>query len=119
MNNIEISEMEWYFRDFLFRNYDKGILKLEIENIPYKMVETHLRYRNVEQNRISSIIKIIIKNLMSSKFLQGTDKYVEIRDGVLRLQCTKCYYICYLGNLEDKICFRCKSEQLSTFPKKP
>ena len=48
MSKAETNELEWYFRDLLFRNHNKGILQLEIESIPSKMVETYLRYRNEE-----------------------------------------------------------------------
>src|SRR6266487_5653795 len=118
MNEIEINELEWYFRDFLFRNYSKAVLQLKTETIPTKMIETYLRYRNADLAHTSTILGIVLENLISSKFIQRKDDFVEITDGVSRLQCRKCFYICYLGNLESKICLRCKSEKLIHSQKK-
>lgn len=118
MSTIEINEMEWYFRDLLFRNYNKAVLQLKIETIPNNMIETYLRYRNGDLKHISSILEIVVENLISSKFIARRDDFVEVRDGISRLQCSNCYYICYLGNLESKVCLRCQSNKLSTFPKK-
>jgi hypothetical protein len=118
MSKTETNELEWYFRDLLFRNNKKGILQLKIENIPTNMVETYLRYRNEEFGHISSILEIVLENLVSSNLIERLDNLVSIRDGISRLQCSKCYYICYLGNLEIKSCLRCQSNELEVFPKK-
>jgi hypothetical protein len=118
MSNIEINESEWYFRDFLFRNHNKGVLQLETETIPKNMIETYLRYRNVVLGHISSIIEIVLENLILSNFIERIDNFVGIRDGISRLRCSKSYYICHLGNLESKVCLRCQSNELDTFPKK-
>ena len=118
MSKTETTELEWYFRDLLFRNYNKGIIQLAIEIIPRSMIETYLRYRNAEVGHISSILEIVLENLILSNFIDCRAKLVCIRDGISRLQCNKCYYICYLGNLETKVCLRCQSNELGTFPKK-
>jgi len=118
MNNIELIETEWYFRDLMFRNYNKGVLQFDIEDIADNLVLTYLRYRNVEPAHIASILKVILENLISCKFLERRDDFVRLRDGISRLQCGKCYYICYLGNLEERLCLRCKNNDLRTFPKK-
>ena len=118
MTDIEINETEWYFRDFMFRNYNTGVLQFDIEHIAGNIVKTYLRYRNAEPGHISSILKVVLENLTSCKFLERKDKFVRIRDGISRLQCGKCYYTCYLGNLEERLCLRCKSNELRTFPKK-
>lgn len=118
MSKTETDELEWHFRDLLFRNYNKGIIQLAIENIPSYMIGTYLRYRNAEAGHISSILEIVLENLISSKFIDRRDNLVCIRDAISRLQCNKCNYICYLGNLEAKVCLRCRSNELSTFPKK-
>lgn len=117
MSEIQTNELEWYFRDFLFRNLNKGILQLEIESIPANMIKTYLRYRNEESDHISLILEIVLENLVSSKFIERRDNLVSIRDGISRFQCNKCYYICYLGNLETKSCLRCRSNELVVFPK--
>jgi hypothetical protein len=118
MSKIQTNELEWYFRDFLFRNLNKGILQLEIESIPTDIIETYLRYRNEESGYISSILEIVIEKLVLSKLIERRDNLAIIRDGISRLQCNKCYYICYLGDLEAKSCLRCQSNELDTFPKK-
>ena len=118
MCKIEINELEWYFRDFMFRNHNKGVYQLETENIPNRIIETYLRYRDADRGHISSILEKVLEKLISSKFMERIDSLVGIRDGISRLQCSKCYYICYLGNLESKVCLRCQSNALSTFPKK-
>ncbi len=118
MSNIEINELEWYFRDFLFKNHNKGVLQLETETIPKNMIETYLRYRNVDLGHISSILEIVLENLILSNFIERIDNFVGIRDSISRLQCSKCYYICYLGNLESKVCLRCRNNELDMFPKK-
>ncbi|HEX2305203.1 MAG TPA: hypothetical protein VHH33_02840 [Nitrososphaeraceae archaeon] len=118
MSKIEINELEWYCRDFLFKNHNKGVLELETKTIPMNMIETYLRYRNADLGHISSILEIVLENLILSNFIEHKDNFVGIRDGISRLQCSKCHYICYLGNLESKVCFRCRSNELGTFPKK-
>ena len=118
MTDIEINETEWYFRDFMFRNYNTGVLQFDMEHIAGNMVKTYLRYRNAEPGHIASILKVVLENLISRKFLERRDKFVRIRDGISRLQCGKFYYTCYLGNLEERLCLRCKSNELRTFPKK-
>ena len=114
MSKIERNEIEWYFRDFLFKNHNTGVSQLQSKTIPNNMIETYLRYRG----HISSILEIVLENLISSKFIERRDNLVAIRDGISRLQCSKCYYVCYLGNLESKVCLRCQSTELDTFPKK-
>ena len=118
MSKTQTNELEWYFRDFLFRNLDKGMPQLVIDSIPTNMIKAYLRYRNEKSDHISSILEIVLENLVSSKLIERRDNLVSIRDGISRLQCNKCYYICYLGNLETKSCLRCQSNQLVTFPKK-
>jgi hypothetical protein len=118
MSKTQTNELDWYFRDFLFRNLDKRILPLEIENIPTKMIETYLRYRNEESSHISSILETVLENLVSSKLIERHDNLVSIRYGISRLQCNKCHYICHIGNLEAKSCLRCQSNELVTFSKK-
>jgi hypothetical protein len=118
MSDIELKELEWYFRDFLFKNHNKGVIQLETENIPKNMIETYLRYGNVHLGHISSILEIVLENLILSNFIERIDNFVGIRDGISRLRCSKCRYICYLGNLESKVCLRCQSSQLDTFPKR-
>ena len=118
MSGTETNELEWYFRDLLFRIHNKGILQLEVKNIPFNIIETYLRYRNEESGHISSILEIVLEKLVLSKLIERRDNLVIIRDGISRLQCNKCYYICYLGNLEAKSCLRCQSNELNTFPKK-
>lgn len=118
MSHTETNELEWYFRDLLFRNHNKRILQLEIESIPTNMIETYLRYRNEQVSHVSSIVEIVLENLVSSKLIERLDNLLSIRDGISRLQCSKCYYICYLGNLEVKSCLRCQSNELVDFPKK-
>jgi hypothetical protein len=118
MSKIEVNELEWYFRDFLFKNHNKGVLHLEIETIPKNMIESYLRYRNADLRHISSILELVLKNLILSNFIERNDNFVSIREGISRLQCSKCYYICYLGNLESKVCLKCQSNDLGRFPKK-
>ena len=118
MSRTQTNELEWYFRDFLFRSHNKGILQLEIKSIPFNIIETYLRYRNEESGHISSVLEIVLENLVSSRLVERRDDFIGIKDGISRLQCDKCYYICYLGNLEAKSCLRCQSNELGTFPKK-
>ena len=118
MSRTQTNELEWYFRDFLFRSHNKGILQLEIKSIPFNIIETYLRYRNEESGHISSVLEIVLENLVSSRLVERRDDFIGIKDGISRLQCDKCYYICYLGNLEAKSCLRCQSNELSTFSKK-
>jgi hypothetical protein len=118
MSKTETNELEWYFRDFLFRNHNKGILQLEVKDIPTNIIQTYLRYRNERSDHISSILEIVLKNLVSSRLIDRQDDLVNIKNGISRLQCNKCFYICYLGNLEEKSCLRCRSNELGAFPKK-
>jgi hypothetical protein len=118
MNNIELIETEWYFRDLMFRNFNKGVLQFDIEGTADNMVKTYLRYRSAEPAHIASILKVILEDLISCKFLERKDGFVRLREGISRLQCGNCYYICYLGNLEERLCLRCKNNDLRTFPKK-
>lgn len=89
-----------------------------MESIATNIIETYLRFRNEESSHISLILETVLENLVSSKLIERRDNLVIVRDGISRLQCNKCYYICYLGNLEAKSCLRCQSKELDSFPKK-
>jgi len=119
MSTAELRELEWYLRDHFFREFNSGKNQFKIENLPEEMIKVYLRYRNSDIDKMSSMISSVLDQLISQLVItpSATDS-LELIGGLSRLQCSKCFYICYLSDNESKKCARCSAEELYTFPKK-
>ena len=130
--NREIKELEWYLRDHFFRQSNKGITQFEKKSLTRDLITLYLRYRNYSLERINEMINPILKDLISRRVIKIRDNKnnnnknfksnnndlisFELTSLLSRLQCSKCYYISYLGTAEPKNCLRCSSTNLHEFP---
>ena len=118
MTDVKIRELDWYLRDHLFRQSNKGRREFERSKLPSEMVKTYLRYRNESIDQISQLVDITIGDLLNRHVLdkKNGDSF-KLRGTLKRLQCSKCYYISYLTEEEEIACLRCNSRSLEEFPK--
>ena len=119
MSTAELRELEWYLRDHFFREFNRGKNQFKVESLPEEMTKVYLRYRNSDRDKISIMISSVLERLRSQLVItQYAMDSVELIGGLSRLQCSKCFYVCYLSDNEPKKCARCSAEELDTFPKK-
>ena len=118
MSQINFKEFEWYFRDYLFRSFNRGIKEHEIDSIPNYMIVNYLRYKNSNLDDIITLLNLTLERLVSSYVLHKLNKKIMVEGAVTRFQCSKCYYISYIFEQERKICLRCSSGELKPFPNK-
>jgi hypothetical protein len=119
MNGTEVTELEWYLRDHLFRQYNQGKRQFKKETLPEEMIKLYLRYRNSDVQKMSVMIDCVLERLISQLVItQSQSGIIELTSAFSRLQCYKCFYICYLSNNEPKKCTRCSAVDLHGFPKK-
>jgi hypothetical protein len=118
MSAMDIRELEWYLRDHLFRSLSHGKRKFEIQSLPEEMIKVYLRYTNLDVDKMSVMISQVLKQLTSKSVITQSQGSLELAGSLNRLQCSKCFYICYLSDNEPKKCFRCFTAQLHSFPDK-
>jgi hypothetical protein len=118
MGATDLSELEWYLRDHLFRNFSHGKRKFEIQRLPEEMIKLYLRYRNSDLDKMSIMISHVLKQLTYQSVITQSQGSIELAGSLNRLQCSKCFYICYLSDNEPKKCFRCFTDELHSFPYK-
>ena len=119
MNGIEVTELEWYLRDHLYRRYNQGKRQFQKETLPEEMIKLYLRYRNSELEKMSFMINSVLERLSSrSVITQLEDGSIELTSALTRLQCSKCFYICYLSNNEPNKCAKCSATELHSFATK-
>jgi hypothetical protein len=119
MTDVKIRELDWYLRDHLFRQSNKGRLEFKQRMLPSEMIKTYLRYRNDDLGEISQLVDIVVANLLHHHVIRMNDSHsLELRGTLRRLQCSKCYYISYLAEAEELACLRCSSRTLAEFPNK-
>ncbi|MGA7367798.1 MAG: hypothetical protein WBX01_01625 [Nitrososphaeraceae archaeon] len=119
MADVRIRELDWYLRDHLFRQSNRGILEFEQRTLPSEITKTYLRYRNDDIDEISQLVDIVVGNLLHQQVIKMRDGHsFELLSTLSRLQCSKCYYISYLAESEEVACLRCNSRTLAEFPKK-
>jgi hypothetical protein len=67
------------------------------------------------------MVNLVSENLLPRNVIKimnsETDKSLELTSKLSRLQCSKCFYISYLGSNEPKSCLRCSYIELHDFPK--
>lgn len=130
--NRVIKELEWYLRDHFFRQSNKGITRFERKSLTRDLITLYLRYRNYSLERINEMINPVLEDLISRRVIKIKDNKnnnyknfnsnnhnlisFELMSLLSRLQCSKCYYISYLGTAEPKNCLRCSSTNLHEFP---
>lgn len=119
MTDVKIRELDWYLRDHLFRQSNKGRLKFDQRLLPSEIIKTYLRYRNDDVGEISRLADIVVGNLLYRHVIKMKDvQSFELGGTLRRLQCSKCYYVSYLAEVEELACLRCNSKTLTEFPKK-
>jgi hypothetical protein len=119
MIDVKIRELDWYLRDHLFRQSNKGRLEFDQRMLPSEIIKTYLRYRNDDVGEISRLTDIVVGNLLDQHVIKMKDgQSFELGGTLRRLQCSKCYYVSYLAEMEELACLRCKSKTLTEFPKK-
>jgi NAD-dependent SIR2 family protein deacetylase len=119
MTDVKIRELDWYLRDHLFRQSNKGRLEFEQGILPSEMIKTYLRYRNDDIDAISQLLDIVVGNLLHHQVIKMNDSHsFELRGTLRRLQCSKCHYVFYLAEAEELACLRCNSRSLAEFPNK-
>jgi NAD-dependent SIR2 family protein deacetylase len=119
MTDVKIRELDWYLRDHLFRQSNKGRQEFEQRMLPSEIIKTYLRYRNENIDQISQLVDTVIGNLLHQHVINKKNgDLFELRGTLRRLQCSKCYYISYLAEEEELACLRCNSTSLEEFPKK-
>jgi hypothetical protein len=118
MVKINVSEFEWYLRDYLFRQYNLKNRLFVRTKLPMEMINTYLRYRNTDQKELEQYLESVFANLLARRVIieNPGDGTFELRDPFVRLQCLDCYYISYLTALEPRECLRCSSSDLNDFP---
>jgi hypothetical protein len=118
LQDIKIKEFEWYLRDHLFRQSNRGILQFQIGTIVNEIATQYLRYRNTSLEDIHKMLHPVIDNLISKQVITMSGENFMLEGTLSRLQCSKCYYICYLGNRETRNCLRCSFDVLHEFPRR-
>lgn len=119
MTDVKIRELDWYLRDHLFRQSNKGRLEFDQRLLPSEIIKTYLRYRNDDVGEISRLADIVVGNLLYRHVIIMKDvQSFELGGTLRRLQCSKCYYVSYLAEVEELACLRCNSKTLTEFPKK-
>jgi hypothetical protein len=118
MSATDLRELEWYLRDHLFRNFSHGRRMFEIQGLPEEMIKKYLRYRNSDVDKMSAMLSRVLKQLTYQSVITQSQGSVELAGSLNRLQCSKCFYICYLSDNEPKKCFRCYTDELHTFQTK-
>lgn len=119
MTDVKIRELDWYLRDHLFRESNKGRQEFEQSMLPSEITKTYLRYRNDDIDQISQLVDIVVSNLLHQHVIKKKDgDSFELPGTLTRLQCSKCYYVSYLAEVEEVACLRCNSRTLAEFPKK-
>ena len=117
LSEIEIKELEWYLRDYFFRQYKQGNQEFNREGIAKEMISVYLRYRNSDWHKLAAMINSVVESLISRLVLKQLDGGpVQITSELSRLQCSKCFYISYLGGNEPMKCLRCSAKELHEFP---
>jgi hypothetical protein len=118
LSEIEIKELEWYLRDYFFRQYKQGNQEFNRENIAKEMISVYLRYRNSDWHKLAALINSVVESLISRLVLkqQVDGGPIQLTSELSRLQCSKCFYISYLGGNEPIKCLRCSAEELHEFP---
>jgi hypothetical protein len=120
LSEVEIKEFEWYLRDYFFRQYNQGNQEFNKETL-VQGIRFYLRYRNSEWRKISALIDSVVESLSSRSVVvikEVDGNPIRLTSGLSRLQCSKCFYISYLGSNEPMKCLRCSAMELHDFPKK-
>lgn len=118
MSDVEIKELEWYLRDHLFRQSNAGRDTFRKELLPSDMATLYLRYRAAELQQLSKLILPVLDGLIAKKVLEQEDNDLKLYGRLSRLQCSKCFYINYLAETEQRFCLRCQHGELHDFPRK-
>ena len=122
MYSKSFDELEWYLRDYFFKNEKTGIYKTSVNEIDLAntLIEKYFRFRDYKPGELSKSIKPLIEKLIELNVIKNNPhekNMIEISN-IERFQCSKCYFICYLSEFEKLMCFRCESIDLKLFKAK-
>ncbi len=118
-DDMATRELDWYLRDHLFRQSNAGKAAFRRDSLPNEMTTLYLRYRNADLQQLSQLMVPVIDSLVARKVLeQQNGNELKLVSRLTRLQCTKCFYINYLAEGEQRACLRCQHTELHDFPKK-
>jgi hypothetical protein len=56
VSETEIREVEWYLRDYFFRQHKQGKQKFNRETLARDMIGLYLRYRNADLQKITDML---------------------------------------------------------------
>ena len=119
MTDVKIRELDWYLRDHLFRQSNKGRQEFEQRMLPSEIIKTYLRYRNDDIDEISQLVDIVVGNLLHQHVIKKKDgRFVRATwhsEASSMLQMLLC--IVSWGS-RGIACLRCNSRTLEEFPKK-
>lgn len=116
MSDMELFELSWYVRDYLFRRYNQEGMEIVADNIPSELISTYLRYRDSDIQHLTELTKVVLERLKKASILVPQEGLKLGMNAVLnRFQCSKCKYVSYLTKLEPMKCFRCGSEDMQEF----
>ena len=82
------------------------------------MTSLYFRYRDSNSQSMNEMVNVAVESLILRKVLSKFEDFLELTSSLSRLQCSKCFYISYLGNNETRNCLRCSFKELHDFPKK-
>jgi hypothetical protein len=112
-------ELEWYLRDHFFRQAGKGRTQFQRTTIAGEMVNLYLRYRGYDPHELTESMSPVIEKMLAVRLLKETgNDMLEIASVLLRMQCSKCFYVSYISEVEAKTCQRCLGTELHEFPKR-
>lgn len=111
-------ELEWYLRDYFFKQANKGRPQLSRSTIGEEMATTYLRYRGYNPQELGTLMSPVIDNLVSTQVLLQDEDSLVPSSSLFRMQCATCYYVSYLVDSESLACQRCSGTNLHEFPKK-
>jgi len=118
MSASAIRELDWYLRDYIFRQSNAGRAAFTRESLPSEMIALYLRYRNADLQQLSKTMIPVFETLIARKVLEDHGNELKLLGRLSRLQCAKCFYINYLTEVEQITCLRCQHNELREFPRK-
>ena len=117
-SNTNIRELDWYLRDHLFRQSNTGKTTFRLESLPNEMVTLYLRYRGTDPANLVEILSEVVENLVSRKVFDRKGNELTLAGRLDRFQCSGCFYINYLTEVEPRLCMKCGGTTLNDFPKR-
>jgi hypothetical protein len=111
-------ETEWYLRDYLFRQGKLGRRIYSPEDIASEMSRTYLRYKGFSPESLFALQLPAFDSLARLGVVEKSDQNsYMLASELVRLRCSKCFYVSYISTAEPRKCLRCAHAELYDFPK--